>query len=52
MGVFENAKKIETRKAFVDNKVKRFRYSPERLADLEEYVLSDECWLILRAKDL
>lgn len=43
MGVFETAKKIETREAFIRTKEKRKSYSSYTLADMEDYILSDRC---------
>lgn len=43
MKVFENAKKAETREAFMNSRAKTRKYSEDKFADMEEYILSDDC---------
>ena len=43
MGVFENAKRIETREDFINSRVRRKRYGATMLAEMEDYILSDRC---------
>ena len=43
MGVLEKAKQIETREAFLEYKGKKRTYPKAKYADMEEYILSDEC---------
>ena len=43
MSVFENAKRPETRDSFLRSRAKKKKYSPAQFADMEAYILSDEC---------
>ena len=43
MGVFENAKKRETRMAFMESREKKKKYNLDTISDMEAYILSDEC---------
>ena len=43
MGVFENAKKEETREAFLRSREKRRKYTEAKFALMEDYILSDRC---------
>lgn len=43
MGIFEKAKQPETRKAFIASRERSMKYLASQLAEMEDYILSDEC---------
>ena len=43
MKVFENAKRPETREAFMASRAKTAKYTAAKCADMEKYILSEDC---------
>ena len=43
MGVFEKAKQIETREAFIASRKRSRKYSDDIFAEMEDYIFSDDC---------
>lgn len=43
MNIFEKAKQIETRKDYVDSRLRSFKYLEEEFSDMQDYILSEAC---------
>ena len=43
MNIFEKAKQIETRKEYVDSRLRSFKYLEEEFSDMQDYILSEAC---------
>ena len=39
MNIFEKAKQIETRKDYVDSRLRSFKYLEEEFSDMQDYIL-------------